>query len=61
MLTRLEKYNEEAPRYEVEEWFVPVEFGATASAANFKPLILTEPSISIWAMRPRRIHWRHAR
>jgi hypothetical protein len=26
LLTRLEKYNEEAPRYEVEEWFVPVEF-----------------------------------
>jgi hypothetical protein len=26
LLTRLEKYNQEAPRYEVEEWFVPVEF-----------------------------------
>ena len=26
LLTRLEKYNEEAPRYDVEEWFVPVEF-----------------------------------
>ena len=26
LLTRLEKYNEEARRYEVEEWFVPVEF-----------------------------------
>jgi hypothetical protein len=25
LLTRLEKYNEEARRYEVEEWFVPVE------------------------------------
>ena len=26
LLTRLEKYNEEARRYGVEEWFVPVEF-----------------------------------
>ena len=53
LLTRLEKYNEEAPRYEVEEWFVPVEFawchgiGSQLQALNPHP-----PSISIWAITP---------
>jgi hypothetical protein len=42
LLTLLEKYNEEARRYEVEEWFVPVELATSRIDARQSDHVLTQ-------------------
>ena len=39
LATRLEKYNEEACRYEVEEWFVPIELAWCHGSGNQLPAL----------------------